>query len=43
MIEACLCITGISTEKKETSDSVLTKLSIPDSTIDCAHRIGKKR
>ena len=42
MIEACLCITGISTEKKETSDIVLTKLNIPDSTIDCAHRIGKK-
>ena len=39
----CLCITGISTEKKETSYSVLTKLNIPHSTIDCAHRIGKKK
>ena len=39
----CLCITGISTEKKETSYSVLTKLNIPHSAIDCAHRIGKKR
>ena len=48
----CLGITGISTEGKETSDSVLTKVkelidesgvSIPDSAIDRAHGIGKKK
>ena len=48
----CLRITGISTEEKETSNSALTKVkelidesgvNIPDSTIDCAHRTGKKK
>ena len=50
----CLRIPGISTEEKETSDSVLTKVitkefidqggvNIPDSTIDRPHRIGKKK
>ena len=47
-----LCINGISTEEKETSDSVLTKVkelidesgvNIPDSTVDLAHSIGKKK
>ena len=48
----CLRITGISTEEKETSDSILTKVkelidessaNIPDTTVDCAYRIGKKK
>ena len=48
----CLRIPGISTDEKETSDSVLTivkeiiderSINIPDSTIDHARRIGKKK
>ena len=48
----CLRIPGISTDEKETSDSVLTivkeiiderSINIPDSTIDRARRIGKKK
>ena len=47
-----LRITGIQTEQKETLESVLTKVknlvnesgvNIPDSTIDHAHRIGKRK
>ena len=47
----CLRITGVPTEENENSDKVLTKVKklitesgvdIPDTTIDRAHRIGKR-